>query len=800
MYLLFFSCSPPLYICQILLYLSSFCVVDNTLAKPAPLLYNHAISAYNSIKSKERTVVSMKSKNAKFLRKLVFLYSTIILTILITGVYLYNLSIENVSKEIKAQNHFMLEKTIHDMDSSLRRMEILAGQMVENSNIVYLANQGNNQAQDFYLRAYHAMDDLSVYGLTQATLPINDAYIYLRDPNFFLSSSIFQESYFFYVQKYTPAYYNDFMQLVNDGALNYQFIALDDYKRSGASVYLYMMPLENYTLKNIPASLCFEIDHNKLSNIFSELHTYDDGFVFVTDSNNRPIFTLSQHDDNAVSKALEADLLKLHDAQGISEATINEHQMLITNSRSTYNDWNYFLVQPKDDALYSLNQYRNIFFSILGLSLLISVFLFLFLSRTSMKRFTQLGTELENTLTHQEHLQELVENQKPLIMDTYLHKIIEGNISRAEELAYAQEYLDIPSNNQKFAILHLVIYLSQYELQVDNSMVTGPDTLHHKEIIEDALSDYFDEPPYILSINEREYTLLLSCPLTTSKEESTSYIKQQFLALHDDLIKNYSIWTFAGLGDWNEGLMPTWKSFQQAKQAISYTTKKSPMKIYQSITEKSPGFYYPIELTRQLTNFVTTGNTSQILEIFEVIRHENMEVRSLPIHMIQYLLTDIRNTLFKIRFDIKGNEEHADALQAIDSLFDQHMSLKLCEDIALHLGTLFEKKTSNNDLIKTIQEYIDANFEDPSLCLSKIADEFPISESYFSYLFKEEMGINFSNYLERKRMERATLLLKDTSLTIQEIYQQVGYNSPHTFRRVFKKIYGMSPNQARKEL
>ncbi len=35
----------------------------------------------------------------------------------------------------------MLEKTIQDMDSSLRRMEILAGQMVENSNIVYLANQ-----------------------------------------------------------------------------------------------------------------------------------------------------------------------------------------------------------------------------------------------------------------------------------------------------------------------------------------------------------------------------------------------------------------------------------------------------------------------------------------------------------------------------------------------------------------------------------------------------------------------------------------------------------------------------------
>ena len=62
------------------------------------------------------------------------------------------------------------------------------------------------------------------------------------------------------------------------------------------------------------------------------------------------------------------------------------------------------------------------------------------------------------------------------------------------------------------------------------------------------------------------------------------------------------------------------------------------------------------------------------------------------------------------------------------------------------------------------------------------------------------MGINFSSYLERKRMERAIFLLKDTDLTIQEIYQEIGYNSSHTFRRVFKKTYGVSPNQARKEL
>ncbi len=732
----------------------------------------------------ERMGPFMKSKNTKFLRKLIFLYSTIILVTLFTGVYLYNLSINNVSQEIKNQSHFMLNKAIHDMDAALQRMEILAGQMVENPNIVYLANQMDSDAKDFYLRAYHAMDDLSLYVLPLSTLPINDAYLYLPQTNFFLSSNTFQRSYFFYIQKYTRIHYPEFMALADNRDLYYQFLPINKYKRSAAPAYLYMIPLGNYTLKTVPASLCFEIDDQQLTRMFSEINLNNGGFILVTDQNNAPIFTVNPNEKNLLAIS-DTALLDLTHISGTSESTLNDVDLFITNIHSTFNKWNYTLVQPKDVALYSLRQYRNLFFIIFSGSLLISVFLFFFLSQSNMKRFSQLDAEIET--------------QKPLVKDTYLHKIMEGSISRNEELTYAQNYLDIPHSNQKFAILHIVIYLTQYEFQVNNTVVPCPDTPDYKELMKDMLLDYFNDPPYILGANEREYTLLLRYSQNTSNADATHYIHNQFLAFHTDLIKISSIWSFAGLGDWNNDLMPTWKSFQQARQAISYTTKKSPIKSYQSIMNKSKGFFYPIELTQQLTNFVTTGNQSQILELFEVIRHENMEVRSLPLHMIQYLLTDIRNTLFKIRFDLKETDEQKKAIQNIDTLFDQHMSLKLCEDIALHLGTLFEKKTSNNDLIQQIQEYIDANFEDPSLCLSKIADVFPISESYFSHLFKEEMGINFSNYLEQKRMERAVTLLKTTTLTIQEIYQHVGYNSSHTFRRVFKKIYGISPNQARKD-
>ena len=92
---------------------------------------------------------------------------------------------------------------------------------------------------------------------------------------------------------------------------------------------------------------------------------------------------------------------------------------------------------------------------------------------------------------------------------------------------------------------------------------------------------------------------------------------------------------------------------------------------------------------------------------------------------------------------------------------------------------------------------MEENYSDPSLCLTKISDEFSISECYFSYLFKKTTGENFSSYLEHLRMGKAIELLKTTNIKISQIFAQLGYNNITSFRRAFKKNYGVSPNQVR---
>ena len=97
-------------------------------------------------------------------------------------------------------------------------------------------------------------------------------------------------------------------------------------------------------------------------------------------------------------------------------------------------------------------------------------------------------------------------------------------------------------------------------------------------------------------------------------------------------------------------------------------------------------------------------------------------------------------------------------------------------------------------LIEKIRGFVDENYNNPQLSLSLTADAFYITEVYLSKLFKEGTGQNFSKYVENLRLEQAKLLLSKGVL-VNEVAQQVGYNSPQVFRRAWKRHYGTTPTE-----
>lgn len=101
--------------------------------------------------------------------------------------------------------------------------------------------------------------------------------------------------------------------------------------------------------------------------------------------------------------------------------------------------------------------------------------------------------------------------------------------------------------------------------------------------------------------------------------------------------------------------------------------------------------------------------------------------------------------------------------------------------------------------IKEVRTYLEGHFSNPNLSLDYLSEVFHIQPKYLSKLFKEETGQKFVDFLIGLRMQHAHQLLATTVDSVQDIAEKVGYTSAISFRRVFKKVIGVSPSGCRGE-
>ena len=94
-----------------------------------------------------------------------------------------------------------------------------------------------------------------------------------------------------------------------------------------------------------------------------------------------------------------------------------------------------------------------------------------------------------------------------------------------------------------------------------------------------------------------------------------------------------------------------------------------------------------------------------------------------------------------------------------------------------------------------IMNYIQTNYL--TVTLEELSEQFHLSEPYLSKYIKEKSGKTFGENLQNIRMKRAKSLLKNSSMTVENIAYAVGYQNVEHFNRTFKKKFGMTPVQFR---
>lgn len=109
------------------------------------------------------------------------------------------------------------------------------------------------------------------------------------------------------------------------------------------------------------------------------------------------------------------------------------------------------------------------------------------------------------------------------------------------------------------------------------------------------------------------------------------------------------------------------------------------------------------------------------------------------------------------------------------------------------------KETEQGKDIFILKTYMDTHLSE-HFTLEKCSQIVSLSVSQTIRKFRAAYGVAPCEYINQKRMEKAKQLLEDTSYSIQEIAEYVGFQDPYYFSKYFKKRCGKAPNIYRKEV
>ena len=109
-----------------------------------------------------------------------------------------------------------------------------------------------------------------------------------------------------------------------------------------------------------------------------------------------------------------------------------------------------------------------------------------------------------------------------------------------------------------------------------------------------------------------------------------------------------------------------------------------------------------------------------------------------------------------------------------------------------------QKKTRKNKTVEDVKEYVRKNL-DKRITLNHVADTFGFSPSYLSHLFAKHAQCGFVDYLTGEKIAHAKELLLSDDVKVYEIADQLGFESPFYFSKVFKKHTGLSPREYTRE-
>lgn len=109
-----------------------------------------------------------------------------------------------------------------------------------------------------------------------------------------------------------------------------------------------------------------------------------------------------------------------------------------------------------------------------------------------------------------------------------------------------------------------------------------------------------------------------------------------------------------------------------------------------------------------------------------------------------------------------------------------------------------ETVSKTGELARMVKQIVDEEYMSNLISLEYVAEKVHKNPSYISKVFKNEFDCKFSSYVTDKRLEKSKELLEDPLVKVYEIAEMLGWADVSNFIKVFKKKFGISPDEYRK--
>lgn len=174
----------------------------------------------------------------------------------------------------------------------------------------------------------------------------------------------------------------------------------------------------------------------------------------------------------------------------------------------------------------------------------------------------------------------------------------------------------------------------------------------------------------------------------------------------------------------------------------------------------------------------------------------NMVVSGIQLHgrnwTVVYIAAGCFATMWAIFFTLGLRSKSQNKTQVLQHKYPQERLLVACPKIPDRLSDDVDRDA--------VLRYMATKYIDPELSIEMAGADLQISRTKINAILKDELGLTFTGYINKLRLTEAARLLRQKEASVAEIAYQVGFSSPSYFATVFKKEYGTTPGDFRRQV